>query len=106
VTSCETFKTLNEHSRLLDVENVIKRCPHVLDGESVRVSKLQPAPPPPVVNDSDVDPNRLLAKRLPLDTTKDELELFLNRACAVRIIQLTVCKQPTAALLDFTHPPG
>jgi len=110
--SCDTcnIKQYYNYERSVDVftvtARVISRCPHTLYGETVRVSRLKPAPPAPVVPDSEVDWKRLLAKRLPAGTVIDELREYFKRVDSVNIVNMTLGKKPSVALLDLEQVPG
>lgn len=98
-----------------DVQNVIKRSPHILDKESIAVSILDAAPPPSIIPETEVDSRRLLAKRLPAAETSSssssvpsllqELESYLQKAVEGLVIErLNECRKPTTWLLDLKDP--
>ena len=87
-------------------DSVLKRAPHVLMGQSVNVAALQPAPPSALVFDDNIEPKRLLAKRLPPGSSLDDLQSFFSRVSAPRIICWTIGIKPSTALLDFEQQPG
>ena len=86
--------------------SVLKRAPHTLNKETLKVTGVMPAPPPPAVPDDEVDANRLLAKRLPIDTVKEQLQEYFEKATPIQIVRMTPGKKPTVALLDLVEPPG
>ena len=88
------------------MSSVLSRSPHKLSGTMIHVSALQPQPPPGLILNEPIDEKRLLAKKLPLNCTHEQLETFLNRAAAVHILHFTIGVKPTTALLDFDHAPG
>lgn len=88
------------------VSSVLRRSPHTLSGTTIDVSALQPQPPPCLILNEPIDEKRLLAKKLPLGCSRDELETFLSRAASLHILHFTIGLKPTTALLDFDSAPG
>lgn len=88
------------------VSSVLSRGTHQLSGTDIRVSAMQPQPPPPLILSEPVDERRLLVKKLPLACRLDELQTFLARASAVRILCWRFGVKPTTALLDCDSPLG
>ena len=88
------------------VADILRRCPHTVDGQTVQVSRLEPAPPPPIVPDSEVDVKLLLAKRLPAGTVIQELREYFKRVDTVDIVNMSVGRKPSIAILNLAQEPG
>ena len=88
------------------MSSVLSRSPHRLSGTTLHVSVLQPQPPPCLILNEPIDEKRLLAKKLPVGYSRNELELFLSRVATLHILHITTGVKPTTALLDFDSVPG
>jgi len=88
------------------VSSVLSHSPHKLSDTTIQVSALQPQPPPCQLVNEVVDDKRLLARKLPLGCSVKELETFLSRATAIRILCWRIGVKRTTALLDLDTAPG
>ena len=88
------------------MSSVVSRGPHKLGETTIRVSALTPQPPPGLILNEPIDEQRLLAKKLPLGSSLEDLQQFINRASFSRIRHWRIGVKPTTALLDFDSVPG
>jgi len=88
------------------VSNVLSRSPHKLGETVLKVSALKPQPPPSLILSEPIDEERLLAKKLPLGCSLQELQTFVSRATASQILCWRIGVKPTTALLQFDSVAG
>lgn len=84
---------------------VSKKQSVVLEGQSIQVKLLQPMPPPPIVVGA-VDPNKLLAKYLPMIFDDAELADYLKEPSGKDIVKVSRSRSPSVAVIVFSGVPG
>jgi len=71
----------------------------------VQVRLLNPAPPPPIVV-GEVDPNKLLAKYLPITFVEEDLADYLKEPSGKEILKVSRSRSPSVAMVVFSGVPG
>lgn len=88
-----------------DVEKVLSHKTHVLSNVPLKLSRLDPSPPSPLLLEQTED-TRLLATGLPPRTKLSDLQKYFGKLSGVRLTAAYLMNKPSKCLLEFEAAPG